>query len=479
MGFSSSKQEDKKIKEEENEYFTAYKGIKRIHENIHNMMLEEESGIVDDVYLIKISTIPIYLDILKSHKILEKIAERQRSEVHEKEEDMKKDFKDYELENNVKDCIDISKEDFKKNFSKDFKGEKFIIVDKKFNEIMKISNGNDEKVNINVNKYEIKIDLPDGDIIIIEETEKGNGIYKFVEIKEKDMYDENETHKNEEKDPDTYKHRMFINNQEAEQEEINEKEKNEENLENKSKDSNEVNQNKEQNSSKDNNNNSNNNININNNKVIDKKEKVKAPLAKYDEIISSIYFSISNNLNEQKERILEKLKKIMEESKISDIMEEKHNIDIINYIKESVKTLLKEYNGNQNSQNLDETKNVNETYNSLIDNDDEKKILIDKSFHNNSSNSNQKIENPFNFNLNQVPINQCDNCGESINSYINDENYSLDLNEKCNNLEECFNLEIPKKCEKCQNNIKFVYKFKSTPKILIIKFNNPKEKKNL
>ena len=469
MGKTSSKQEDKKIKEEENKYFTAYKGIKRIHENIHNMMLEEESGIVDDVYLIKISTIPIYLDILKSHKILEKIAERQRSEVHEKEEEMKKDFKDYELENNVKDCIDISKEDFKKNFSKDFKGEKFIIVDKEFNEIMEILYGNDEKVNINVNKYEIKIYLPDDDIIIIEETEKGNGIYKFVEIKEKDMYDENETHKNEEKDPDTYKHRMFINNQEAEQEEINEKEKNEENLENKSKDSNEVNLNKEQNSSEDNNN--------SNNKVIDKKEKVKAPFAKYDEIISSIYFSIPKNINEQKERILEKLKKIMEESDISDIIEEKHNIDIINNIKESVKKLLKEYNGNQNSQNLDETKNVNESYNSLIGNDDEKKSMIDKSFHNNNYNNNQKIENPFNFNLNQVPINQCDNCGESINSYINDENYSLDLNEKCNNLEECFNLEIPKKCEKCQNNIKFVYKFKSTPKILIIKFNNPKVKK--
>ena len=191
MGKTSSKQEDKKIKEEEeNKYFTAYKGIKRIHENIHNMMLEEESGIVDNVYLIKISTIPIYLDILKSHKILEKIAERQRSEVHDLEEKLENDFKDYEPENNGKDCIDISKEDFKNNFSENFVREKFIIVDKKFNEIMKISNGNDEKVNINVNKYEIKIDLPDGDIIIIEETEKGNGIYKFVEIKEKEDYNE-------------------------------------------------------------------------------------------------------------------------------------------------------------------------------------------------------------------------------------------------------------------------------------------------
>ena len=221
MGKTSSKQEDKKIKEEENKYFTAYKRVKRIHEDIHNKVLEEESGIVQDVYLIKISTIPKYLNILKNWKILEKIAERQRSEVHDLEEKLKNDFKGYEPENNEKDCIDISKEDFKNNFSENFVREKFIIVDKKFNEIMEISDGNDKKVNINVNKYEIKIDLPDGDIIIIEETEKGNGIYKFVEIKEKEE-DFNEVsskddENNNEKDPAIFKHRRFTNNQETEQ----------------------------------------------------------------------------------------------------------------------------------------------------------------------------------------------------------------------------------------------------------------------
>jgi hypothetical protein len=403
--------------------------------------------------LIKISTIPKYLNILKNWKILEKIAERQRSEVHDLEDKLKNDFKGYEPENNEKDCIDISKEDFKNNFSENFVREKFIIVDKKFNEIMEISDGNDKKVNINVNKYEIKIDLPDGDIIIIEETEKGNGIYKFVEIKEKDMYDENETHKNEEKDPDTYKHRMFINNQEAEQEEINEKEKNEENLENKSKDSNEVNLNKEQNSSEDNNN--------SNNKVIDKKEKVKAPFAKYDEIISSIYFSIPKNINEQKERILEKLKKIMEESDISDIIEEKHNIDIINNIKESVKSLLNNNSGNQNSQNGDKTLSLNETYNSLYQGNDENESLISRSI----QNDNREIENPFNFN--KVAMIQCDKCDFIKNPYTNEEFYSLDSNEECNNLEECFNLKFKIKCEKCQNILEYVYKFQSTPKILI------------
>ena len=147
MGFSSSKQKDKKIKKK-NKYFTAYKRVKRIHEDIHNKVLEEESGIVQDVYLIKISTIPKYLNILKNWKILEKIVERQRSEVHDLEEKLINDFKDYEPENNGKDCIDISKEDFKNNFSENFVREKFIIVDKKFNEIMEISNGNDKKVNI-------------------------------------------------------------------------------------------------------------------------------------------------------------------------------------------------------------------------------------------------------------------------------------------------------------------------------------------
>ena len=102
--------------------------------------------------------------------------------------------------------------------------------------------------------------------------------------------------------------------------------------------------------------------------------------------------------------------------------------------------------------------------------------MIERSNQNNNNN-NQEIENLFKFNLKQVPIIQCKNCDGIKNPYINNESYSLDLNEKCNNLEECFNLEIPKKCENCQNNIKFVYKFESTPKILIIKFNNPKVKK--
>ena len=94
---------------------------------------------------------------------------------------MKNDFKEYKLEKTL-DCIDI----INYNFQTD---ETFIIVDEKFNQIMKISYRGEQKVKLNVNENEINIKLPNEDIFKIEETEKGNGIYKFVEIiKKEDDY---------------------------------------------------------------------------------------------------------------------------------------------------------------------------------------------------------------------------------------------------------------------------------------------------
>ena len=160
-------------------YFNAYKRIKRIHQDIHNKMREKKFGIVENVYLIKISTNSEYLKILKKWKILEEIAKSQS--VNNLEEKMKKDFKEYTLEKTL-DCIDI----INYNFQTD---ETFIIVDEKFNQIMKISYRGEQKVNLNVNENEINIKLPNEDIFIIEETEEGNGIYKFVEIiKKEDDY---------------------------------------------------------------------------------------------------------------------------------------------------------------------------------------------------------------------------------------------------------------------------------------------------
>ena len=72
---------------------------------------------------------------------------------------------------------------------------------------------------------------------------------------------------------------------------------------------------------------------------------------------------------------------------------------------------------------------------------------------------------------------QCSQCGK-INSYNNIDHYTLDINEICSNLYECFNLKFKKTCNKCNNNLEFVYKFQSTPKILIIEFKNPKENKD-
>ena len=42
----------------------------------------------------------------------------------------------------------------------------------------------------------------------------------------------------------------------------------------------------------------------------------------------------------------------------------------------------------------------------------------------------------------------------------------------------CFNLKLQIQCDNCKNNIEYVYKFKSTPEVLILRFNNPKEKKD-
>ena len=123
-------------------YFNAYKRIKRIHQDIHNKIREKKFGIVEDVYLIKISTNSEYLKILKKWKILEEIAKSQS--VNNLEEEMKNDFKEYKLENTL-DCIDI--------INDDLKNETFIIVDEKFNQIMKISYRGEQKVNLNANPF--------------------------------------------------------------------------------------------------------------------------------------------------------------------------------------------------------------------------------------------------------------------------------------------------------------------------------------
>ena len=142
-------------------------------------------------------------------------------------------------------------------------------------------------------------------------------------------------------------------------------------------------------------------------------------------------------------------------------------------LQDSVKALLN-HRRNENSQNIDETQSINQTYNSInIDDDNESSRLITESIQDNNQ-SNEK--NPFKFS--QTKIIGCNKCGYRDNPSTDDnECYSLDLNEVCNSLDNCFNLKFQMQCDNCKNNIEYVYKFKSTPEVLILKFNNPKEKK--
>ena len=102
------------------EFFEAYKSIKRIHQDIHNKMIEENTQFIEGVYFIDINKITKYLEILNNLDILKNIADiTKRSEVRELEEDLKNDFKKYELEEKIdyiKIRIEKSKEEFEKEY---------------------------------------------------------------------------------------------------------------------------------------------------------------------------------------------------------------------------------------------------------------------------------------------------------------------------------------------------------------------------
>ena len=121
---------------------------------------------------------------------------------------------------------------------------------------------------------------------------------------------------------------------------------------------------------------------------------------------------------------------------------------------------------NDESQNLLLSQDNEESYIPLIDRDDE----------NMEFNNQRKILDPFNFIL--VEISRCENCNNFRNIDINSGFYQLNLSETCNNLDKCFKSKFRKKCDKCKDNAKIFYKFKTTPEILIIVFDKPKVNKN-
>ena len=122
-----------------NNYFKAYESIKKIHQycKIGNFRL--------NLYLISTNSIPKFISLLKKQEMFDDI------KIEEKENNLKKYLKEYELE---KDIIIYSKFGQCKNFIGKINDDKneFIIVDEDFLNGMGIRNKYNEKVEVNCDK---------------------------------------------------------------------------------------------------------------------------------------------------------------------------------------------------------------------------------------------------------------------------------------------------------------------------------------
>ena len=285
-------------------YFAAYRSIKFVKEKTSHM-----EGTVDNIYLVDITTIPKFLEILNKHKILKYISDlTKRSEVNGLEKKLKDDFGDYELEKNI-GLLNINEGNLD-----NFKNDNFILVDKDFLVNMNIENkNNDGKCKIIVNKDEMKIELTDDLFIKIDETEK-KGIYKFGKTEEKSIdvnvgsfVGEKKEQIDEEMDPEVLMYRVNPDDIKKEEEKKEEEKKEEE----KEKDKGEnLDNNENELIDEENNNDENNNNLISLNTIVENSqiERGKAQIAEFDEIIKLIFFSIWKS-EENEQEIGEEIKK--------------------------------------------------------------------------------------------------------------------------------------------------------------------------
>ena len=452
-------------------YYAAYRSIKFVMEKIRDM-----DGTIDDIYLVNNKTITKFIEILNKRNILEYISDlTKRSEVNVLDKKLQDDFGDYELEKNI-ELFDINDNNYD-----NFKNYNFILVDKDFLKNMKIKEDH-FKYTIIVNKDGIKIELTSDIFIIIEETEK-KGIYKFVEkqekppiVNEESCVEEKEEQDKEEIDPDVYMYRYIPDKKEEE------KEKGKEEEEEGKEEGKEKEEEKEEVKEEEKLNNISLNISANNSHI----KSGKAPIAKLDEIIKILFCSLQKS-KEREQEIFQAIQKKINELNIENELKFQNNLNIIQNIKESIETLIDNYGQNQNSNNLDNTHNSNYTYyhnnesQNLIqfdNNIDESSIPLINNNESIISSNQRKIKYPFNFI--KVSIDICNNCNNIINE--EDENpyyYKINLNQKIDNLDDCFKLKFHKNCEKCNKGyLECSYKFKTTPNILIIIFDKPKENKN-
>ena len=476
------------------EYFPAFDSIESILEEISN------NNNINDVFLINIKSIPNFLEIISQDNIFKTIKNRTLNRKNYIIRNFKKKIKNalakYKQEENI-EVIDLIKEiKDKKDDSNDnlneLKEKEFIIVNEKFLENMEIDIKANESKKISIKIVYGQLQIPfkygneedevyeEKEIIVLKEVR--TGIYKIEEVKPdpanadvNSVYNEIQNKSDKDNDPEAYndfrKQPLEDNNSENNMINIIHQENSGEELQKNKKD--DENENNEK------------NIEINNNDIIkinrlSKEEKDKALFAKFDEIVKLTYLSLQDS-KEQNEIIAEVIKKYMSDSEINSEINKKEGIKIVENIEKTVVLLLQKLNNDGNFKNNDISLKSYNNQNrpkeqdllNINDNDSEKKSLISSS--NNEMNSINKIcINPFMFTLKKIF--NCDKCGIK-NEEIPKEYYTLILNEGCNNLDECFKIELQGKCEQCQNNIKYNYKFNTTPEILILIFDNPQENK--
>ena len=476
------------------EYFPAFDSIESILEEISN------NNNINDVFLINIKSIPNFLEIISQDNIFKTIKNRTLNRKNYIIRNFKKKIQNalakYKREENI-EVIDFIKEiKAKKDDSNDnlneLKEKEFIIVNEKFLENMEIDIKANESKKISIKIVDGQLQIPfkygneedeeyeEKEIIVLKEVR--TGIFKIEEVKPdpanadvNSVYNEIQNKSDKDNDPEAYndfrKQPLEENNSENNMINIIHQENSGEELQKNKKD--DENENNEK------------NIEINNNDIIkinrlSKEEKDKALFAKFDEIVKLTYLSLQDS-KEQNKIIAEVIKKYMSDSDINSEINKKEGIKIVENIEKTVVFLLQKLNNDGNFKNNDISLKSYNNQNrpkeqdllNINDNDSEKKSLISSS--NNEMNSINKIcINPFMFTL--MKIFNCDKCGIK-NEEIPKEYYTLILNEGCNNLDECFKIELQGKCEQCQNNIKYNYKFNTTPEILILIFDNPQENK--
>ena len=411
------------VSSDRKKYMNAYRSIKYAIGQTYNI-----TTTVNDIYFVNVKTIQNYLKILNKHNILNMLIDvRKKSELKNIEDKIYDDFGDYKLETNI-EVFEINAQKISKGKLDD---KEFILVDKDFLKNMSVNEkkykGKDHSIIVKKNEKHIELKGIDEEKIIVNliEIENETGIYKF-KIEESIDY-------NEKSIAEDVKKEIEAKDEEEEDHEV---------------------------------------MLFRKPKSRDQKTEIKAPSAKLDDIVYKIYSALSNN--GEKDIIFEKIKLKISELDVQNELEET-GIDIIGNIKTFVLYLANNLGlKNQNLININPSENSNYYYqeSNLIDESDERSNLIESRNGEDIHRDNNKDFNPFEFL--QVKFIDCEKCNIKENKESLNEFYKININNECNNIDDCFKLSFIEICSNCKKDAICNYKFKTAPEILILKFENPK-----